>query len=112
MNKATKKYYTQNVAKKLVTIDLSVKPTEAEQQIVSMLIAAGYKVVSKSEARAKTAKERAEKETIRNTKDIDTSKLTDDQKKEYEAILKGSGKKTGFFAARSYYKKCIEAKKK
>jgi hypothetical protein len=112
MNKAAKKYYTQNVAKKLVTIDLSVKPTEAEQQIVNMLIAAGYKVVSKSEARAKKAKARAAEETIRHIEDMDMKKLSNEQKQEFEAKLKGSGKGTGFFAARSYYKKCLEGNKK
>jgi glucan-binding YG repeat protein len=112
MNKAAKKYFTQNVDKKTVTIDLTVKPTDAEQQLVNMLIAAGYKLVSKSEARAKTAKARASKETIRHIEDMDMKKLSAEQKQELEAILKGSGKGTGFFAARSYYKKCLEENKK
>ena len=105
-------YYEQNVEKKIVTIDLAVEPTPAEQHIVNLLIAAGYKLVPKSEKRAKTAKARADKETIQHIEDMDIKKLTDAQKKELEAKLKGKGKGTGFFAARSFYKKCLEENKK
>lgn len=104
----TKKYYTQNTSKMTVTVDFSVKPTAAEESIVKMLVAAGYKLVAKSEARTAKAKANAAKETIRSTKDIDLTKLTKEQQEEYKAILKGSGKGTGFFAARSYYKKIVK----
>lgn len=102
-----KKYYTQNTETMTVTIDSKVKPTAAEEHIVKMLIAAGYKLAVKSEERSKEAKKRAAKETIKKASDMDMSKLTDAQQAELESILKGSGKGTGFFAARAFYKKCV-----
>lgn len=54
-------YYKINNKTKTVTIDRKVKPTDEEKTEVSMLIDGGYKLRIKSEARAKAAKERAEK---------------------------------------------------
>lgn len=104
---ATNKYFTQNAEKMTVTIDSKVKPTAADEHIVKMLIAAGYKLVIKSEERSKEAKKRAAKETIKKASDMDLTKLNKEQQKELNSILKGSGKGTGFFAARAYYKECI-----
>lgn len=97
---AEKKYYKQNTQKMTVTIDLSVKPTAAEEHIVKMLVAAGYKLLVKSEARAAKAKERA----AAQLKDSDIIEALKDDKKnleEYKKIKNASG----FFAARSWYKK-------
>lgn len=101
-------YFKQDTEKKTVTIDMNVKPTAAEEHVVKMLIAAGYKLNVKSEERSKSAKARANKETIKTAADMDLSKLTDAQQKKLDEILKGSGKGTGFFAARSYYKECTK----
>ena len=103
-------YYTQDIERKVVTIDATQEPTAMEEHVVKLLIAAGYKVVIKSETRSKRAKAAAAKETIKTKDDFDLSKLSKEQKEELESILKGSGKGTGFFAARSYYKKCISKK--
>ena len=72
-----------------------------------MLIAAGYKLAVKSQERSNEAKKRAAKETVKKLSDMDMSKLSDEQKAEFTSILKGSGKGTGFFAARTFYKSCI-----
>ena len=59
---------------------------------------------SKSEARAKKAKERADKQpTIAEIEEI--LKPYDDLAKEFEEIKKGKGKGKGAFAAKSWYNK-------
>lgn len=58
---APKKYFKLNQKNNTITIDTTVKPTAAEKDVVEMYIKAGYVVRFKSEARAKAARERAEK---------------------------------------------------
>lgn len=102
-----KKYYTTNAEKMTVTIDVSVKPTKAEEKMVALLIAGGYTPVPKSEARSKKAKQTAAAETIKSKKDMDLTKVTDEEAETIKEMLKGSGNGTGFFAARAYYKDAI-----
>ena len=62
---ATKKYFVLRVnaktGKKTITIDKAVKPTPAELDALQIYVNAGYEIRFKSEARAKAARERAEK---------------------------------------------------
>ena len=58
---AEKKYFTQNTEKKVITIDTTVKPTQADKDMVQMLLAAGYKLRQKSQKRAENARARAQK---------------------------------------------------
>ena len=55
------KYYKINAEKKTITLDDKVTPTATEKADVQMYVTAGYVIRHKSEARAKAAKARAEK---------------------------------------------------
>lgn len=58
---ASSNYYKVNEKNKTVVVDRKVTPTATDKDEISMLLAGGYKLRIKSEARAKAAKERAEK---------------------------------------------------
>lgn len=102
-----KKYYTQNPNKKTVTVDYSVKPTVAEERAFKDLLAAGYKLVVKSEARAQIAKDRATEDKLTKEEMLKAVKGTENYDK-LVAILNGKGKGHGFFAAKSWYKKNVK----
>jgi hypothetical protein len=55
-----KKYYNVNTEKKVITIDVSVTPTAADNAIISLYLQNGYILRAKSEKRAAAAKARAE----------------------------------------------------
>lgn len=103
-----KKYYTQNTKKRTVTIDKTVTPTDADRDAVSILIQAGYILKEKSVAKSNRAKERIANDKIKKASDIDLDIFTDKQKEEYNTILHGKGKGTGYFSAKSYYKSVVE----
>ena len=97
-------YVTVDTEKKVLTIDDSVKPTSRDQFLIDNYLKAGYTLRFKSEARAKKAKERADKQpTIAEIEEI--LKPYDDLAKEFEEIKKGKGKGKGAFAAKSWYNK-------
>lgn len=104
-------YYKQNPQKKTVTVDFTIEPTKQEELALQLLLNAGYTLKVKSEARRAKANAMVESEEIKSSKDIDLTKLTEAQKKEYEAIKSGRGKGHGFFSVRAYYKKCLEENK-
>lgn len=94
--------YRVDAAKKIITIDDSVKATAADDKDIAMYVAAGYVIKHKSQKRAKQAAERADSLTDKAIKEA----LKDDKKAlaEYEAIKKQQGKGGGFFAAKKWYK--------
>ena len=96
------KAYTLNPDKKIITINDKVKATAAETKDIALYVAAGYIIKHKSEKRAKAAAKRADSLTDAAIK----AALNDDKKamEIYEGIKKGSGKGSGFFAARKWYK--------
>ena len=100
---ATKKAYTLNKEKKVITIDDNVKATRAEEKDIDRYVAAGYEIKHKSEKRAKAATKRADGLKDENIKEA----LKDDKKAlaKYEEIKKGKGEGFGFFAAKSWDKK-------
>jgi hypothetical protein len=55
--------------KRIITIDDSVTPTDIDKADVKMYIESGYQIAHKSQARAKAAKERAEKTGFGKKKD-------------------------------------------
>lgn len=107
---AKKPYYVQNTEKKTVTVDFNIKPTTQEEHALNLLLAAGYELKTKSEARSARALEMAESVSVKSKKDLDLSKLTEEDAKKVEKVLHGKGKGKGFFAARSLYSKILEAK--
>ena len=102
-----KKYYTQNPNKKTVTVDYSVKPTVAEERAFKDLLAAGYKLVVKSEARAQIAKDRATEDKLTKEEMLKAVKGTENYDK-LVAILNEKGKGHGFFAAKKKNKKNVK----
>lgn len=110
MAKAKKKpYYVIDDTKKIITLDMSVKPSAADEKFVGILIASGaYSVRQKSAEKAKQMKARAKslpsKEDIKKALAADKENLA-----KFEAICKvkdateSYNGKNGFFAARSWY---------
>lgn len=94
--------YKVDAAKKIITIDDSVKATAADDKDIAMYVAAGYVIKHKSQKRAKQAAERADSLTDAAIKEA----LKEDKKAlaEYESIKKQKGKGGGFFAAKKWYK--------
>ena len=54
-----KPYYKIDAAKKIVTIDTKVIPSNTEKDVVQMYVNAGYTIRFKSEKRASAARKRA-----------------------------------------------------
>lgn len=116
--KKKQKYFEIDDQKKVITLDMSVKPSAADEKFVGILIASGaYKVRQKSAEKAEQMKARA--------KGLPTDKaileaLAKDEKNlaMYKAIKKvkdateSYNGKNGFFAARSWYLKEVVGKKK
>lgn len=97
-------YVNVDTEKKVLTIDDSVKPNSRDQFLIDNYLKVGYTIRFKSEARAKKAKERADKQpTIAEIEEI--LKPYDDLAKQFEEIKKGKGKGKGAFAAKSWYNK-------
>lgn len=65
------KYYKLNKEKKTITIDDKITPTAADEKDVQRYVTAGYIIRHKSEARAKAAKARAEKNGFGKKKTAD-----------------------------------------
>lgn len=113
---ADKKYYTVNAEKRVITIDDAVKGTKTDEKEIQMYIMGGYTIRHKSEKRVLTAKERADKEKDKFSKEKieETLKKYPDLEKTYLEIKKGRDKGHGYFAAKSWYKEkalpIIEAK--
>lgn len=99
-----KKAYTLNIEKKTITIDDSVKLTAAEEKDVALYVNAGYIIRHKSKKKSEKATERA-KSNMSNEEIIKALENDKEGLKKYNEIKKGSGKGSGFFAARSWYKK-------
>lgn len=96
-------YVNVDSEKKVLTIDDSVKPSSRDQFLIENYLKVGYTIRFKSEARAKKAKERADKQpTVGEIEEI--LKPYDDLAKQFEEIKKGKGKGKGAFAAKSWYK--------
>lgn len=55
------KYFKVNTKSKTITLDLKEKPTAQDDILIDRYLSSGYKLRVKSEARAKAARERAEK---------------------------------------------------
>lgn len=102
---AEKKYMTVDAEKKVITLDMSIKPTAFDDAMLEKYMLLGFKVREKSAKRAERMKNRAatmptDDEILEALKD-DAAKL-----KRYKDIKTGKqlhkGKK-GFFSARSWY---------
>ena len=116
---ATKKrsYYQIDNEKRVITFDLSVKPTAAQKEFAELLISSGFAVRTKSEAKAKQMKTRVK--GLPTDNEILTA-LAKDVKNlaTYKEIKKIQGGKenyngkNGFFAARSWYINEVASKKK
>lgn len=103
-----KKFYTQNPEKKTITVDYSVKPTQYEQMAVNTLLAAGYKLITKSQVRSAHAKDRAAEDKGLNKNSIrEALKDKPELLKTFDEILEGKGEGKGFFAAKSWYKEKV-----
>ena len=94
--------YKVDAAKKIITIDDSVKATAAEEKDIVMYVNAGYVIKHKSQKRAKQAAARADSLTDAAIQ----AALKDDKKalEEYKKIKATKGKGGGFFAAKKWYK--------
>lgn len=115
--KKKQKYFEIDEQKKVITLDMSVKPSAADEKFVGILIASGaYKVRQKSAEKAKQMKARA--------KELPTDKaileaLAKDEKnlamykaiKQVKDAKESYNGKNGFFAARSWYLKEVVGKK-
>ena len=54
-----KPYYKANPKTMTITVDLTVKPTKDDEEMVSIYMKNGYKLRKKSQARAEAARKRA-----------------------------------------------------
>lgn len=116
--KKKQKYFEIDEQKKVITLDMSVKPSAADEKFVGILIASGaYKVRQKSAEKAKQMKARAKewllKEDIQKALANDAENLA-----KFEAICKvkdateSYNGKNGFFAARSWYMNEVKKEEK
>jgi len=95
-------YVNVDTAKKVLTIDDSVKPNDRDQFLIDNYLKVGYTIRFKSEKRAEKARERAM--TKANIKEIKKAvEPYEDLKKIYEFKSTGKGKGHGAFAAKSWY---------
>lgn len=108
--KKEKKYYTIDQEKHIVTVDTTVKPGKGDEEAVFLYVKMGYSMRIKSQDRAEIMKKKADGLDAKKIKDA----LKDDKEalKKFEDIIHGKKTgvtnedgKTGFFAAKKWYKK-------
>lgn len=101
-------YVNVDTAKKVLTIDDSVKPNDRDQFLIDNYLKVGYTIRFKSEKRADKARERAQKNAT--IEEIEKAvEPYEDLKKEFDFKRKGKGKGHGAFAVKSWYNKEAKA---
>lgn len=114
--KVEKKYYTLNHEKHIVVVDTTVKPKEGDKEAVALYVEMGYAMRIKSQERAAAMKNKADGLTA----DAIKKALENDKEaqKKFEDIVNGketgvtnADGKTGFFAAKKWYKNYLNKKK-
>lgn len=109
---AEKKFMTVDAEKKVITLDMKIKPDDCDNFMLEKYMLLGFKVRQKSEKRAARMKNQAAQMP---TDDEILAALTNDAaaEKRYTGIKKGKqtyNGKSGFFSARSWYQKVYKGK--